>query len=102
VQRWGTAVLKTEAVWCRVDGRAVLVEGVVVEHSRPLHPVAVISESKGLTSVRLWRLAPIERTPAVQRWLASIAAELCRYGAGPLRTTNIAADLWRDLMDDWG
>ena len=37
VQRWGTAVLKTEAVWRRVDGHAVLVEGVVVDHSRPLH-----------------------------------------------------------------
>ena len=99
VQRWGTAVLKTEAVWRRVDGHAALVEGVVVEHSRPLHPVAVISEGKGSMSVRLWRLAPVERTPAVQRWLASIAGELCRYGAGPLRTTNIAAELWRDLMD---
>ena len=41
VHRWGTAVLKTEAVWCRSDGEALLVEGVVVEHSRPLHPVAV-------------------------------------------------------------
>lgn len=99
-QRWGTAVLKTEAVWRRVDGHAVLVEGVVVEHSRPLHPVALISESKDSTSVRLWRLAPIERTLAVQRWLASIAAELCRHGAGGLKTTNIAAELWRDLLDD--
>lgn len=98
VQRWGPAVLKTEAVWHRFDQHAVLVEGVVVEHSRPLHPVALISETKGSTSVRLWRLAPIERTPAVQRWLASIAAALCRLGAGPLKTTNIAPDLWRDLM----
>jgi hypothetical protein len=97
-QRWGAAVVKTEAVWRRVDGHAVLVEGVVVEHSRPLHPVAIISEGKGSISVRLWRLVPVERTPAVQRWLASIAAELCRYGAGPLKTTNITADLWRDLM----
>jgi hypothetical protein len=100
VHRWGTAVLKTEAVWCRVDGLAVLVEGVVVEHSRPLHPVAMISESEDSTSVRLWRLAPIERTPAVQRWLASIAAEICRHGAAGMRTTNIASDLWRDLLDD--
>jgi hypothetical protein len=102
VHRWGTAVLKTEAVWRRVDGHAVLVEGVVVEHSRPLHPVAVISRGRGATTVRLWRLTPVERTPAVQRWLASIATELCRNGAGPLKTTNIAADLWRDLMDDTG
>ena len=97
VQRWGPSVLKTEASWRRSDGLAVLVEGVVVEHSRPLHPVAVISENKGDTCVRLWRLAPVERTPAVQRWLASIAGELRRLGAGPLKTTNIAAELWQDL-----
>jgi hypothetical protein len=101
-QRWGSAVLKTEAVWRRVDGHAVLVEGVVVEHSRPLHPVAVISEGQGSMSVRLWRLTPVERTPAVQRWLASIAAELCRHGAGPLKTTNIAIDLWKDLLEEAG
>jgi len=97
VQRWGPVVLKTEASWRRSDGLALLVEGVVIEHSRPLHPVAVIAETKGDTGVRLWRLAPVERTPAVQRWIASIAGELRRYGAGPLKTTNIAAELWRDL-----
>jgi len=97
VQRWGPAVLKNEASWRRSDGLAVIVEGVVIEHSRPLHPVAVIAESKGDTGVSLWRLAPVERTPAVQRWLASIAGELRRLGAGPLRSTNIAADLWQDL-----
>ena len=96
-QRWGPAVLKTEASWLRSDGLAVLVEGVVVEHSRPLHPVAVISLSHGDTSVRLWRLAPVERTAAVQRWLASIAGELRRRGAGPLKTTNIPPQLWEDL-----
>ena len=97
VQRWGPVVLKTEASWRRSDGLALLVEGVVIEHSRPLHPVAVIAETKGDTGVRLWRLAPVERTPAVQRWLASIAGELRRHGAGALKTTNIAAELWQDL-----
>ena len=96
-QRWGPAVLKIEASWLRSDGLAALVEGVVVEHSRPLHPVAVISMSHGDTSVRLWRLAPVERTPAVQRWLASIAGELRGRGAGPLKTTNIPAEFWQDL-----
>lgn len=97
VQRWGPAVLKTEAAWRRSDGLAVLVEGVVIEHSRPLHPVAMISRSRGDTGVRLWRLAPVERTPAIQRWLASVAGELRRLGAGPLKTTNIPAELWQDL-----
>ncbi len=64
VQRWRAAVLKNEASWRRSDGLAVLVEGVVIEHSRPLHPVAVITQGHGDTSVRLWRLAPVERTPA--------------------------------------
>ena len=95
--RWGAAVIKSEACWLRSDGRAALVEGVVVEHSRPLHPVAVISETTGDTSVRLWRQAPVERTPAVQRWLATVAGDLRRLGAGPLRTTNIAPELYQDL-----
>ena len=96
-RRWGAAVLKTEAMWRRSDGLAALVEGVVVEHSRPLHPVAVISLSHGETSGRLWKLTLVERTPAVQRWLASVAAELQRRGAGSLKTTNIAVELWEDL-----
>jgi hypothetical protein len=97
VRRWGRAVLKTESCWLRQDGRAVLVEGVVVELSRPLHPVAVVEYRGGETVVRLWPLAPVERTPAVQRWLALIAADLCGWGAGPLLTTNLPAELWSDL-----
>ena len=97
VHRWGTAVLKTEAAWCRSDGEALLVEGVVIEHSRPLHPVALISNNRGDTNIRLWRLAPVERTPAVQRWLATIASELRRLGSGPLKATNISDDVWGDL-----
>ncbi len=34
---------------------------------------------------------------AVQRWLASVASELRRLGAGPMKTTNIADELLRDL-----
>jgi len=95
--RWGAAVLKTEELWQRSDGRAVLIEGVVVEHSRPLHPVAQVSLHRGETSVRLWRLAPVERTPAVQRWLAVVARNLQELGAGPVRVTNIAPELAEDL-----
>ena len=96
-KKWGPAVLKTEEAWLRSDGLAVLVEGVVVEHSRPLHPVAVITRTGDDTSVRLWRLAPVERTPAVQRWLASIADEVTRFGALSVKSTNIAAELWQGL-----
>ena len=95
--KWGAAVLKTVDLWRRADGRAILIEGVVVEHSRPLHPVALISLSHGDTSVRLWRLAAVERTPAVQRWLAVVARDLQQLGAGPVRATNIAPALVEDL-----
>ena len=95
--KWGAAVLKTTELWRRADGRAILIEGVVIEHSRPLHPVALVSLSHGDTSVRLWRLAAVERTPAVQRWLAVVARDLQRLGAGAVRATNIAPALVEDL-----
>lgn len=98
VRRWGAAVLKIERCWVRQDELAVLVEGVVVEHSRPLHPVALVEPHREGTIVRLWPLAPIERTAAVQRWLALIAADLCCLGLGPLVGTNLAAELWSDLL----
>lgn len=97
VHRWGTAVLKTENVWQRSDRLAVLVEGVVVEHSRAIHPVALIAPARGTTSVRLWSLVPVERTPAVQRWLALLACDLGRLGGGALRTTNVAEEILADL-----
>ena len=97
VRRWGIAVLKTDHAWQRSDGAHLLIEGVVVEHSRPLHPVALITSHRGETTIRLWRLAPVERTPAVQRWLALVAAELRKGGAGPLRSTNLPSELWSDL-----
>ena len=95
--KWGAAVLKTADLWRRGDCRAILVEGVVVEHSRPLHPVALVSLSHGDTSVRLWSLAAVERTPAVQRWLAVVARDLQQLGAGTVRITNIAPALLEDL-----
>jgi hypothetical protein len=90
-------VLKTADLWRRADGRAILIEGVVVEHSRPLHPIALVSLSHGDTSVRLWPLAAVERTPAVQRWLAVVAGNLQQLGAGAVRTTNLAPALVEDL-----
>jgi len=96
-RKWGPAVLKTEQVWRRGDGKALLVEGVVVEHSRPLHPIAVIAEHRGDTRVSLWRYAPVERTPAVQRWLAMVAREVQVVSGGALRATNIAGNVLEGL-----
>jgi len=97
VHRWRRAVLKTESYWVRLDGRAALAEGVVVELSRPLHPVAIVAARGDDTTIRLWSKVAVERTEAVQRWLALIAVELQRVGAGPVQTTNIAEEIWTDL-----
>ncbi len=87
--RWGRAVLKTESWWTRSDDQAVLVEGVIVEFSRALHPLALIAPHHGDTAVRLWPYLEIERTQALQRWLGLIAADVQRAGAGSLKKTNI-------------
>ena len=96
--RWRAAVLKNEASWRRSDGLAVLIEGVVIEHSRPLHPVAVITQSHNDTSVQT--VAPrAGRThhPRFNAGSPRSRVELQRLGAGPVKTTNIADDLLHDL-----
>jgi len=97
VHRWGRAVLKTVGWWERHDGEALLVEGVVVEFSRPLHPVALVAAHHGDTIVRLWPAVTVERTRAVQRWLAVLARALQDQGAGGLVDTNLPGELWEDL-----
>ncbi len=96
-RRWGRAVIKTEDWWTRSDGRALLVEGVVVEFSRALHPLAVVALDHDDTSVRLWPHQRVERTPAVQRWLALTAFDLQQGGAGAVRTTNIPDEIFGDI-----
>ena len=97
VRRMGRAVLKTEYCWLRADRSAFLIEGVVVEYSRPLHPVALVAPHHDDTIVRLWPRVSVERTRPVQRWLCVLAAELQQLGAGPLKVTNIPDELWSDL-----
>jgi hypothetical protein len=92
VHRWGRAILKIEDTWVRRGAGALLVEGLVVELSRPLHPVGLL-ELRGEDSIlRLWSRVPAERTPAVQRWLAIVAVELQRLGMGKILTTNISPE----------
>ncbi len=97
VERWGRAVLKTTGWWRRHDGQAVLVEGVIVEFSRPLHPVALVTKHHGDTAVRLWPTVPVERTQAVQRWLALLASRLQARGLGPVLRTNLPQELLEGL-----
>lgn len=97
VIRWGRAVIKTSDVWLRSDGEALLADGVVVELGRPLHPVALVSLRDGDTVVRLWPVVEVERTPAVQRWLGAIARGIQVLGCGPVRITNIGAEILEGL-----
>jgi hypothetical protein len=97
VSRWGRAVLKLGDRWLRDDGEAVLVEGVVVELARPLHPVALVADRDGDTVVRLWPVIEVERTAAVQRWLAVVAVGLQRLGVGAVLTTNIGPEVLAGL-----
>lgn len=97
VHRWGRAVIKTEGSWRRIGAPALLVEGVVVEYSRPLHPVALVAPHQADTIVRLWPVVAVERTKPVQRWLCLLAVGLQSQGAGSVAVTNIPPDLWRDL-----
>ena len=96
--RWGRAVLRTTGFWRRNDPPGALIEGVVVELSRPLHPVAIIAPRKTNLMVRLWPLVPVERTPAVQRWLATLAEAASRAGAGRVLATNIPETILSGLL----
>ena len=98
VHRWDRAVLKLADSWLRKDRRAILVEGVVVELSRPLHPVILVGVQEGETHLRLWSRVDVERTWPVQRLLAVCAAGLVSYeSVGGTLSTNIPEQLWRDL-----
>lgn len=100
VTRWGRAVIKTGDRWRRSDGGALLVDGVVVEFGRPLHPVALVATRDEDTVVRLWPVVEVERTPAVQRWLGAVARGLQGLGCGPVRTTNIGPEVLEGLELD--
>jgi hypothetical protein len=97
VIRWGRAVIKTSDLWLRADGEALIADGVVVELGRPLHPVALVAIRDGDTVIRLWPVVEVERTPAVQRWLAVIARSLQGLGCGAVHTTNIGPEILEDL-----
>ena len=97
VTKWGRAVLKTGEKWSRSDHEAMLIDGVVVELVRPLHPIAMVAIRDGDTVIRLWPVVEVERTPAVQRWLAVIAAGLQQHGGGAVHTTNIGPEVLEGL-----
>jgi hypothetical protein len=87
--RWGTVVARAEGCYLAPDGTSLLVAGVVVEYGRPLHPVVVVSHSRGDTSLHLWSAVHVERTEGVKRFLAQVAREMSGFGTGAVVTTNI-------------
>lgn len=87
--RWGSAVAKVEGRYLGGDGRCLLIAGVVVEYGRPLHPVVLITHNQAGTAFHLWRLAPVERTDAVKRFLVQVAHEATTFGAGEVVQTNL-------------
>jgi len=91
--RWGGAVARVEGCFLGRGDGALLVAGVVVEYGRPLHPVVIVTHRGEDTSVHLWSPAEVERTAAVRRFLARIAAELVPFGAGAVVTTNVPEEL---------
>ncbi len=88
--RWGTAVARVEGCFLASDERSLVVSGVVIEYSRPLHPAVLISHREDGTAVHLWPALPVERTEGVKRFLAQVARELTAFGAGSVVTTNLA------------
>ena len=95
VRREGRVVMKVEHSWMRSDTRSLLVEGVVIEYSRALHPVAEIAHRDGRLSMKLWPLVPVEHSQAVQQWLLMVAQMLQASGVGPLKKTNLSPELLR-------
>ena len=95
VHREGRLVMKIEHSWLRSDGQALLVEGVVVEYSRALHPVAEIVVTHGRLNMRLWSLVSVERNTAIQKWLLMVAEMLQAAGVGPLVKTNLSPQILR-------
>ncbi len=92
--RWGHVVAKVEACYLARGGNALLVAGVVVEYGRPLHPVVLVTARDAETAVHLWPAAPVERTEAVKRFVARVAREMERFGAGEITSTNLDAGLF--------
>jgi hypothetical protein len=82
-------VARIEGSYLSADGRTLLVQCVVVEYGRPLHPVFVVTHRERDTAVHLWPVVRVERTEAVKRALLEVAAELTAFGAAEIVATNL-------------
>jgi hypothetical protein len=87
--RWGRAVARVEGRYLAAEGNVLLVQGVVVEYGRPVHPVVMVTHRGEETAVHFWPVVRVERTEAVKRLLVQVAAELEAFGAGEVVATNL-------------
>jgi len=87
--RWGRVVARIEGRYLASEGVALLLAGVVVEFSRPLHPVVLVTHRRDATAVHLWPAVQVERTAAVKRLVWQVAEELTAFGAGAITATNL-------------
>ncbi len=91
--RLGNAVARVEGRFLSSSRRELLLEAVVVEFGRPLHPVILVSHRQEGTAVHLWDVVRVERTEAVKAFVALVARELVPFGAGQVRTTNLKPEV---------
>jgi hypothetical protein len=82
-------VARLEGRYLAADGVALLLQGVVVEFSRPLHPVLLVTHRRDATAVHLWPTVSVERTEAVKRLVWQVSEELTAFGAGQITSTNL-------------
>jgi hypothetical protein len=83
-------VARLEGAFLGRDEHALLLAAVVVEFGRPIHVLVLVSVRQDETAVRLWPPHPIERTEAVKRLIVQVAREMCAFGAGEVRSTNLS------------
>lgn len=97
--RLANAVTRVEGRFLSSSQRELLLEAVVVEFGRPLHPVVLVSLRPEGTAVHLWDVVRVERTEAVKAFVALVARELSRFGAGEVRTSNLKPELLATLRE---
>lgn len=81
---------RLEGAFLGRDEHSLLLAAVVVEFGRPIHALVLVSVRQDETAIRLWPPHQVERTEAVKRVIVQVASELCPFGAGEVRTTNLA------------
>ena len=95
VAREGELLVKIERFYRERDGRAALLEALVVERGHTQKFFIQLSSREGGLTVRLEPLTDPEKTPGVRRALALVAERIRTACGGEYGATNIAEFLVR-------